>query len=94
MVKGKKLTKKEELKIKAKESARKFKLELKKSASTAIVAAFGFIIALAWRDVIVEYVKKIEELSPIKGNLISAIIITIVSVTGILIVTKIFSKSK
>jgi hypothetical protein len=91
MVKGKKLTKKEKLKIKAKESARKFKLEIKKSVSTAIVAAFGFLIALSWRDVITEYVKKIEALSPLKGNLISAVIITIVSVIGILIVTKIFS---
>ena len=82
------------VKEKIKESAKKFKLELKKSASIAIVAAFSFLIALSWRDVIVEYVKKIEELSPLRGNLISAIIITSISVIGILIVTKIFSTNK
>ncbi len=86
-----KLTKKERLKLKAKATTKKLKLELKKSINTAIVAAFGFLIALSWRDVITEYVSKIENLSPLKGGLISAIIITVISVIGILIVTKIFS---
>jgi len=76
---------------KIKKSVKKFRLELKKSISTAIVAAFGFLIALSWRDVITEYVSKIEKVSPLKGNLISAIIITIFSVIGILIIAKIFS---
>ncbi len=87
----KKLTKKERLKLKAKATAKKLKLELKKSVSTAIAAAFGFLIALSWKDVITGYVNKIAESSPLKGNLISAIIITIISVLGIFIVTKIFS---
>ncbi len=87
----KKLTKKERLKLKAKAAAKKLKLELKKSVNTAIAAAFGFLIALSWRDVITGYVSKVENLSPLKGNLISAIIITVISVIGILIVTKIFS---
>jgi len=85
------LTKKEKLKLKTKAAAKKLKLELKKSISTAIAAAFGFLIALTWKDVITGYVNKIAESSPLKGNLISAIIITIISVLGILIVTKIFS---
>jgi len=87
----KKLTKKERLKIKAKTTAKELKLELKKSISTAIAAAFGFLIALSWKEVITGYVSKIETISPIKGGLISAIIITIISVIGILIITKIFS---
>lgn len=82
------------VKGKIKESAKKFRMELKKSISTAIVAAFGFLTALAWRDAINSWVIKISEVSPIKGNLISAIIITIISVIGILIVTKIFSINK
>ena len=55
---------------------------------TAIVAAFGFLIALSWRDVIIAWVTKFSELSPVKGNLITAIIVTIISVTGILILSK------
>lgn len=90
----KELTKKERLKLKAKAAAKKFKLELKKSISTAVVAAFGFLIALSWRDVITESISKIENLNPLKGGLISAIIITVISVIGILIVTKIFSVSE
>jgi len=93
-MKEKELTKREKLKLRAKAAAKKFKLELKKSISTAIVAAFGFLIALSWRDVIVEYISKIENVSPLKGGLISASIITVFSVIGILIVTKIFSSKE
>ncbi|MFH1607645.1 MAG: DUF5654 family protein [archaeon] len=84
MKKKKQLTKKEKLKI----SAKKFNREIKKAVNTAIVAAFGFLIALVWRDVITEYVNKLTSLSPVQGKLISALIITIASVIGILIVTK------
>jgi len=80
------------MKEQIKSSARKFKLELKKSINTAIVAAFGFLIALVWKDVISEYVSDIQKLSPLKGQFISAVIITIISVLGILIITKIFSE--
>jgi hypothetical protein len=73
---------------KLKASAKRFNLELKKSLNTAIVAAFGFLIALVWRDVITEYVDKITTLSPVQGKLISAVIITIIGVFGILAVTK------
>ena len=86
--KEKQLTQREKLKLKTKVSARKFKLETKKAISTAIVAAFGFIVALTWRDVIIEYVNDLTALSPVQGKLFSAIIITLVSVIGILIVTK------
>ena len=74
-----------------KKSVDKFKTDFKKSIMTALVAAFGFLISLAWRDVIVEAVEKITALTPLHGKIISAIIITIISVVGILIITKIFS---
>ncbi len=74
-----------------KKSVDKFKTDFKKSVMTALVAAFGFLISLAWRDVIVEAVDKITALTPLHGKIISAIIITIISVIGILIITKIFS---
>ena len=79
---------KTELKLKAKKSALRFKRELKKSVITALVAAFGFLIALSWRDVITSWMEKISEASPIKSNLLSAIIVTIVCVIGILIISK------
>ena len=82
------------MKERIKSSARKFKLEFKKSINTAIVAAFGFLMALVWKDVITGYVIKLEEISPLKGQLISAIIITIISVFGILMISKIFSESE
>ncbi|MCK5149529.1 hypothetical protein KAJ87_01235 [Candidatus Pacearchaeota archaeon] len=91
MEKPKPLTKRQKIIVKTKASAKKLKREIKKSISTAIVAAFGFLIALSWRDVIKEYVNKISSLSPIQGNLISAVIITIISVIGILIITKFLS---
>ena len=87
----KQLTQREKLKLKAKASAKKFNLEIKKAVNTAIVAAFGFLIALTWRDVITEYLNELTALNPVQGKLISAIIITLVSVVGILIVTRLFS---
>ncbi len=90
----KELTKKQKLKLKAKESAKKFKKELKKSTSMGIVAAFSFLIALAWKEVITGYVNKISELSPVKGQFVSAVVITIISVIGILIVTKVLSEKE
>ncbi len=74
-----------------KKSVKKLNVELKKSIVTAIVAAFGFLMTLAWRDVIVEAVEKITALTPLHGKIITAIIITIISVIGILIITKVFS---
>jgi len=88
------LSKTEKLKLKAKETSKKFRRELRKSLVTALVAAFGFLIALSWRDVITSWVEKISEASPIKSNLLSAIIVTIVSVIGILIVSKTGNEAK
>lgn len=88
-----KLSRREILKIKARESALNFKRELKKSVITALVAAFGFLIALSWRDVITSWVAKISEANPIKSGFMSAIIITCICVLGILIVSK-FSHEK
>jgi len=88
------LTRKQKLKLKAKKSALKFKREFKKSTTTAIVAAFGFLIALTWRDVISEWVTKISSASPLQSNLISAVIITIISVIGILIISRLNNEEK
>jgi len=78
----------------AKSSASKFNQELKKAIETALAAAFGFIIALAWRDLIKEYVSKITGASPVQGLLVEAVIVTIIAVIGIIVVTKFLSKEK
>lgn len=83
----KKLTRKEI----AKKKIKSFRIEFKKALSTAIIAAFGFLMALVWRDVITEWVNKISETSPVQGKLISALIVTLISVLGIMIFTKILS---
>ncbi len=88
------LSKTEKLKLKAKETSKKFKRELRKSLVTALVAAFGFLIALSWRDVITLWMEKISAISPIKSSLLSAVIITIISVIGILIVSKTGNEAK
>lgn len=83
-----KLSRSQLLRLKAKQSALKFRRELRKSITTAIVAAFGFLIALSWRDVITSLMEKISETSPVKSNVASAIIVTIFAVIGILIISK------
>ncbi len=73
---------------KAKEKAKKFNREIKKALYTALLAAFGFLIALVWRDVIQSWVEKISSTSPVQGMLVSALLVTIICVVGILLVTK------
>lgn len=77
----------------AREEISKFTKEFRRTLGTAVVAAFGFIVALAWNDVVQELVGKITSLSPIQGKLISAIVITIVAVLVIIFVTH-FIKGK
>lgn len=81
-------TKGEVLREKAKASSAKFQKEFRTSLVTAITAAFGFLIALVWRDVITEYVNLATKISPIQGQLISALIVTLIGVIGILIISK------
>lgn len=76
----------------ARASAKKFKQEINRAVSTAIVAAFGFLIALSWKELITEWVETLTKMSPVQGKLISAIIVTLISVFGIIIATKIFSE--
>lgn len=73
---------------KIKESAKHFSGEVRKSISTAIIAAFGLLTALAWKDVISEFVNTLMGSSPVQGLLINAIIITIISVVAIMLITK------
>ncbi|MHA1678171.1 MAG: DUF5654 family protein [Promethearchaeota archaeon] len=73
-------------------SVKKFRNELRKSLKTALIAAFGFLIALTWRDLIKSYVDKFSESAPLHGELISALIVTFICVLGVLIITGIFQE--
>lgn len=69
-----------------------FGLEYKQQVSTAIIAAFGFLIALTWRDLITSIVThftniKLLEKYPYLANIYTVIIITTISVLGIAIVS-------
>jgi hypothetical protein len=66
--------------------------ESKKILLTAIVAAFSFLMALSWREVIIEYIDLLESLSPIQGKLIEALLVTIIAIIGILLAKKILSE--
>ena len=67
--------------------------QFKQHVSTAIIAAFSFLIALAWKDLIVklaeEFINPLTlEAYPYLSALISAIIVTMIAITGIFLVTR------
>ncbi|MAG25065.1 hypothetical protein CMI47_05740 [Candidatus Pacearchaeota archaeon] len=62
-------------------------------ASTALIAAFGFLIALAWRDLLSKVIKENIAIStlekvPYIAELWSAFIITLVAILGIALVSR------
>lgn len=89
--KAQEISRLQKARLSAKEKSLKFRGELKKSMNTAIVAAFGFLIALSWRGVITDFIESIESFSPIQGKLIEALIVTLVGVIGIMITTSLLS---
>ncbi|MEK6890039.1 MAG: DUF5654 family protein [Nanoarchaeota archaeon] len=74
----------------AKNKALFLKSEFRGQASTAIITAFGLVIALAWKDVITDFISKINPFTN-SSLFLSAIIITIVSVIGISLVSRWFN---
>jgi hypothetical protein len=89
-----KLSRLQKIRLEAKQKSSKFKSEFKKSINTALVAAFGFLIALSWRSVITDLIESIESFSPVQGKLVEAIIVTIVGVIGIMTVTSFLSEKE
>jgi len=76
---------------KAKTSVHTFRMEFRNSLNTAIIAAFSFLIALVWKDLITDYVNKISQSSPVQGQLFTTFLVTFICVIGIFIATKILS---
>ncbi len=69
--------------------------EVKINVATAIAAAFGFVIALIWKEIIVGLfalagltINNIENATGAAVAVIAGIIITIVCVFGIMYITK------
>ena len=80
--------------VKTKERVKHFSSELRKTIHTAVLVAFGFLIALVWRDVIQGWVTNISSHSPVQGQLISALIVTVICVLGIIIITRFLGEKK
>jgi len=70
--------------------------EVKSTIAVAIAGAFGFIIALIWKDIIIGAMKLANlwqeggfaDTTALIIGIVVAIVITIVAVFGILIITK------
>jgi hypothetical protein len=102
MVKEVKLTKKEEKAVqkklrhilyeRAKKHSSDFGTEFKKHSLVAVTAALGFLIALAWKEPVVELVEIIVANvgvgSSIYSGFISAFVVTVIAVFGLMIISK------
>lgn len=71
----------------------KLKREVRRNMVTAITAAFGFMIAFVWRDAIQESVDKIVAAIGLAGEtyffrIVSALIITVIAVVGLMFVSR------
>ena len=70
------------------DASRKLRNEIRKNMATAILAAFAFMIALVWRDVVQQGVEKLVEYLNLQGDgytftVITALFTTIICVLGI-----------
>jgi len=80
--------------LKALKKTHKVNTEFRKSMLTAIVAAFGFLIALVWKDVIVTSVDKIVGEGIFSGIFIKAFIVTLIAVIGIMVANRLFKEKE
>jgi len=75
-----------------------FGSEFKKHTATALIAAFGFLIALVWRDLIIKLIQGNIKLSvlekyPYIAELYTAILVTAIAVLCIALISR-WSKTK
>jgi hypothetical protein len=73
--------------------AREFKKEVRKHIATAILAAFGFIMALTWRDALQEVINNVVAKLGVQESahlykIYVAIAVTILCVIGIFLVSR------
>jgi len=88
------------IKKEIKEELTEFQAELRKQMANFIVGAFSFVAALVWRDAIKSFVNKLINAEVVKamfpGNewvvsFITAIVITLIAVVGIVVTTKVLN---
>ena len=75
----------------------KFKSEVRRNTLKAVLSAFGFVIALVWRDAIRSGVDEVITRAGIEGTgyayqITMAIIVTAVCVVGIMVASRIKGK--
>lgn len=79
---------------KTKKAANQFSKEFRGHVTTAIVAAFGFLIAFSWRDAISStlnrFIEKVELPAQLANfySFLTAIILTLICILGIIIVSR------
>jgi len=71
-----------------KENSKNYIHEFRKTVAAALISAFAFLIALSWKDVILEFADYIKQTTKIQGTLLTAILVTLISIIGIMIITK------
>ncbi|PJC44469.1 hypothetical protein CO038_03680 [Candidatus Pacearchaeota archaeon CG_4_9_14_0_2_um_filter_39_13] len=78
--------------LKVIQKSREFGSEFKKQAATAMIAAFGFLIALEWRDLITLFVNNFAQTEFIKNEyaaaVYTALIVTAIAVIGIALISR------
>ena len=89
----------EKTKNHAKEKTLYLHSKFKEHSSTAIIAALSFVIALAWKDLVIELVNEFLKPSilvqyPYLSELITAITVTIFAIIAITFVSKWAKKSE
>lgn len=90
---------KKQLKVRLAETTSSIRSEFRKQLSTALMAAFGLVIALSWQSVIRKFIDtlptKPETLAkhPYIADLYTALTVTFLCALGILIIST-FSKPK
>lgn len=74
------------------QKTQEFSSEFKKQAATAMIAAFGFLIALEWRDLITLIVEDFTTTRYITNTyaaaIYTAIIVTAIAVIGIALISR------
>jgi len=73
----------------------KLMIEIRKQTLTLMVAAFGFVAALVWKDAITAWMKPLYESSDgAMGLTIAAIIVTVVVVVITIVLTKLLGEKE
>lgn len=78
----------------AKKRIKKHFGKLREIIITGITTALGLVIALSWKDVLMEYFNGLASLSPIHGKIVTATIITIFAAIALLIISIFFSNEE